>query len=298
MPPTSVRSVDASTYELGVQSAWTRDDAVVTGVEWSESTCAEPPTSGPTDQSGSDHMATDPIEEALDALVEPSTPLVSEDGNGPKNSPEAGDGLGSAEMSLSPPVVPITEHEHLANNYPRMGLFDSLSDAHPHEQSEIANWAEFLDGDEIGDIPKFQTSMLRNAKLVEEQPPPLPRDKSVDKIHYQPALSILPIGSLIKQATTGSMQQHPEPSDSDLSDDDENSSTESDGSKKPESDHDSDTAETKRAKQLTHCKYHAKLNLLKYQQSYIKNDPPFTYNGKANTTTFKKWVREVRDWKD
>ncbi|OJA13244.1 hypothetical protein AZE42_10318 [Rhizopogon vesiculosus] len=66
----------------------------------------------------------------------------------------------------------------------------------------------------------------------------------------------------------------------------------------PESDHESDSAETKRAKRLARREYRAKLNLLKYQQSFIKNEPPFTYNGEANTTTFKKWVREVRDWKE
>ncbi|KAG0707133.1 hypothetical protein DFH29DRAFT_995447 [Suillus ampliporus] len=66
----------------------------------------------------------------------------------------------------------------------------------------------------------------------------------------------------------------------------------------PESDHDSDSAETKRNKRMARREYRAKLNLLKYQQSFIKNEPPFTYTGEANTTTFKKWVREVRDWKD
>ncbi|KAG2050016.1 hypothetical protein BDR06DRAFT_892666, partial [Suillus hirtellus] len=30
----------------------------------------------------------------------------------------------------------------------------------------------------------------------------------------------------------------------------------------------------------------------------LKHEPPFTYNGEANTSTFKKWVREVRDWRD
>ncbi|KAG2756542.1 hypothetical protein P692DRAFT_20714658, partial [Suillus brevipes Sb2] len=66
----------------------------------------------------------------------------------------------------------------------------------------------------------------------------------------------------------------------------------------PESDHDSDSADTKRTKRLARREYRAKLNLLKYQQSFIKNEPPFTYNGEANATTFKKWVREVREWKD
>ncbi|KAJ8582178.1 hypothetical protein M405DRAFT_750629, partial [Rhizopogon salebrosus TDB-379] len=66
----------------------------------------------------------------------------------------------------------------------------------------------------------------------------------------------------------------------------------------PESDHASDSAETKCKKQAACHTYCAKLNLLKYQQSFIKNEPPFIYSGDTNTTTFKKWVREVRDWKD
>ncbi|KIK32092.1 hypothetical protein CY34DRAFT_102246, partial [Suillus luteus UH-Slu-Lm8-n1] len=66
----------------------------------------------------------------------------------------------------------------------------------------------------------------------------------------------------------------------------------------PESDHESDSADVKRSKRLARREYRAKLNLLKYQQSFIKNDPPFTYHGEANATTFKKWVREVREWKD
>ncbi|KAG2738352.1 hypothetical protein P692DRAFT_20758748, partial [Suillus brevipes Sb2] len=66
----------------------------------------------------------------------------------------------------------------------------------------------------------------------------------------------------------------------------------------PESDHASDSSEIKRSKCRARREYRAKLNLMKYQQNFIKNEPPFTYNGEANATTFKKWVREVRDWKD
>jgi hypothetical protein len=54
----------------------------------------------------------------------------------------------------------------------------------------------------------------------------------------------------------------------------------------------------KRAKRRARCEYRAKLNLLKYQQGFIKNEPLFTYNGEANATTFKKWVREVHEWQE
>jgi hypothetical protein len=36
---------------------------------------------------------------------------------------------------------------------------------------------------------------------------------------------------------------------------------------------------------------------LKYQQGFLKHELPFTYHGEANADTFKKWVREVREWK-
>lgn len=52
--PASVESVDAGVLELGIMSAWTHNDTFVTSVEQSESVRAEPPSSGPTDESGSD----------------------------------------------------------------------------------------------------------------------------------------------------------------------------------------------------------------------------------------------------
>jgi len=35
---------------------------------------------------------------------------------------------------------------------------------------------------------------------------------------------------------------------------------------------------------------------LKYQQGFLKHEPPFTYSGEPNATSFKKWIREVCDW--
>jgi hypothetical protein len=35
---------------------------------------------------------------------------------------------------------------------------------------------------------------------------------------------------------------------------------------------------------------------LKYQHAFLKNDPPFKYNGKLQARLFKKWVCEVQDW--
>ncbi|KAG1839437.1 hypothetical protein DFJ58DRAFT_667755, partial [Suillus subalutaceus] len=30
----------------------------------------------------------------------------------------------------------------------------------------------------------------------------------------------------------------------------------------------------------------------------LEHEPPFTYNGEANSSVFKKWVCEVREWCD
>lgn len=66
----------------------------------------------------------------------------------------------------------------------------------------------------------------------------------------------------------------------------------------PESDHSSDSSGTKKIKQIARRKHRARLNLLKYQQGFLKHEPLFTYNGEANSSTFKKWVREVGQWHD
>lgn len=38
------------------------------------------------------------------------------------------------------------------------------------------------------------------------------------------------------------------------------------------------------------------MNKLRYQAAFIKDDPPFRYNGEVQASTFKKWCREVRAW--
>ncbi|KAG1855335.1 hypothetical protein DFJ58DRAFT_880844 [Suillus subalutaceus] len=53
----------------------------------------------------------------------------------------------------------------------------------------------------------------------------------------------------------------------------------------PESDHDSDSIETKRLKRAARHKHRAQLNLLKYQQGFLKHKPPFTYNAALSEGT-------------
>ena len=74
LSPLSSVSRDAGALELGVESAWTRDDTFVARVEPSDSSQrAEPPTS--------DLLSASVVEGALGAPVDSSPPLVSVDGN-------------------------------------------------------------------------------------------------------------------------------------------------------------------------------------------------------------------------
>ncbi|KIM76139.1 hypothetical protein PILCRDRAFT_13044 [Piloderma croceum F 1598] len=66
----------------------------------------------------------------------------------------------------------------------------------------------------------------------------------------------------------------------------------------PESDHSSDSEGTKHRKHEKRRRHRAKLNALKYHQSFLKNEPPFKYGGEVQASTFKKWCQEkVPDWK-
>jgi len=66
--------------------------------------------------------------------------------------------------------------------------------------------------------------------------------------------------------------------------------------KEPGLDHGSDSSHTKQKKRDRRRKHRAKMTELKYQHAFLKNDPPFKYNGELQAGLFKKWVREVQDW--
>ena len=57
-----------------------------------------------------------------------------------------------------------------------------------------------------------------------------------------------------------------------------------------------DSENAKARKRERKKRHRAKLNKIKYQQSFLKKDPPFTYKGEAQVTLFKKWCCELRDW--
>ncbi|KAL4072854.1 hypothetical protein V8B97DRAFT_2023186 [Scleroderma yunnanense] len=54
--------------------------------------------------------------------------------------------------------------------------------------------------------------------------------------------------------------------------------------------------QTKACKCKKKCHYRAKLNKLKYQQLFLKEDPLFTYHGEIQVRLFKKWCYELHDW--
>ncbi|KIN98351.1 hypothetical protein M404DRAFT_31507 [Pisolithus tinctorius Marx 270] len=59
------------------------------------------------------------------------------------------------------------------------------------------------------------------------------------------------------------------------------------------------TNDSEREKVWKHEKkrrYRTKLNKLKYQQAFLKEDPPFTYRGEVQVGLFKKWCCELHNW--
>lgn len=65
---------------------------------------------------------------------------------------------------------------------------------------------------------------------------------------------------------------------------------------KPLSNYSSDNVGENCRKWQKRCHYYAKLNVLKYQQMFLKNIPPFQYAREIQVATFKKWCREIWDW--
>ncbi|KAG2150797.1 hypothetical protein DEU56DRAFT_908436 [Suillus clintonianus] len=130
------RDDDGGALKLGVESSWTRDDASVTGVEWSDSQWAEPPTS--------DQLTNENVDRALGAPVEMSTPLEN-----------VGDeGEGSTFMSISPLLGSVA-------GQPSPILFSSINrlsqnNNHTSDMRSPIIWSDLVDDEEdIGEVPEF-----------------------------------------------------------------------------------------------------------------------------------------------
>ncbi|KAJ6475201.1 hypothetical protein C8R47DRAFT_1199221 [Mycena vitilis] len=128
---------------------------------------------------------------------------------------------------------------------------------------------------------------------------------------YRQASAKLPRGSRLSRAMRGGG-----PSDSDSSSESDSSSstdesrwklpeipTSSDEEsmsdyfpEEPDSVHSSDSELTKSAKRRAKRRYKEAMVKMKFQQGFLKADPPFVYNGEAKADLFNKWVREVRNF--
>jgi len=66
--------------------------------------------------------------------------------------------------------------------------------------------------------------------------------------------------------------------------------------KAPGSDHISDLKDTKHHKSEKRKRYHAKLQEIKFQQSFLKQESLFKYVSEVQASLFKKWVHKVHSW--
>ncbi|KAJ7150634.1 hypothetical protein C8R46DRAFT_1198216 [Mycena filopes] len=131
---------------------------------------------------------------------------------------------------------------------------------------------------------------------------------------YRTASAKLPKGSCLRRAMKGN-----EPDDSDYSSSSDDSgsdssvdltwklpdipsssSSEDSGSdffpEEPDSEHSSDSEPTKSAKRRAKRRYKDAMARMKFQQGFLKADPPFVYDGEAKADIFNKWMREVRNF--
>ncbi|KAJ8584107.1 hypothetical protein M405DRAFT_845373 [Rhizopogon salebrosus TDB-379] len=179
LSPSSRVSCDTGTLELGIESTWTRDDTFATGVEWSDSQRAEPPTSG--------LLSAIDAEGALGAPEDSSPPLVSIDGNDLKIKRILlvdDQDYGSEPMSLSP-------------------LLGSIAGLRPHDMSspvtrqfenntrvlDDVSWADMPVNGDIGDIPEFPPASRPSSAPSTLRIPSELKGKSVDPIERGNAIA-------------------------------------------------------------------------------------------------------------
>ncbi|KAI6137844.1 hypothetical protein BKA82DRAFT_4263180 [Pisolithus tinctorius] len=119
------------------------------------------------------------------------------------------------------------------------------------------------------------------------------------------ATSVFPYQSTLLRAMRGDPHRPIAPGDSSDSSSSTDDSSSSDGlssfgsdflGEEPSSTITADSDQTKARKREKKRRYRAKLNKLRYQQAFLKEDPPFTYKGEVQVGLFKKWCRELRDW--
>jgi hypothetical protein len=146
LSPLNSESRDGGALELGAESAWTRDDTFVTGVERSDSLEVEP--------SAGDLLSAVCGGGALGAPQNSSTPLHHvDDVVHSENSLDAGVGLdGSTPMNTAPLLGSVNGQRpsmlfSTVDNEPEINVNHSPSVGH---LSNAVSWADLPDDDEIG----------------------------------------------------------------------------------------------------------------------------------------------------
>ncbi|KAG2135343.1 hypothetical protein DEU56DRAFT_913449 [Suillus clintonianus] len=157
---TSAQGDDAGALEIGIESAWTRNESFVAGADRESSQWAEPGTEPLRDLGDAERSPKESQLGAMEAPIATSTPLA-DDGKGGKMMPGAlldSEGTSSSRaMSLEPVVVSkiglassgIT-YDHFAT---AVGSTNG-DDARPNE-GRILSWADEPDDGDLGDIPMF-----------------------------------------------------------------------------------------------------------------------------------------------
>jgi hypothetical protein len=151
LSPLNSDSRDAGALELGVESAWTRDDTFVTGVERTDSLEVEP--------SASDLLPAMSVGGALGAPQNSSTPLINlDDAVHTETLLDAGAGTNeSTQMSIAPLLGSVNGLGpsmlfSTENDGPEIYVHRSPSTGH---LSEAVSWSDLPDNGEIGDVPEF-----------------------------------------------------------------------------------------------------------------------------------------------
>lgn len=212
------------------------------------------------------------------------------------------DGLSYQSEHEAEPLIPSSEEQELRDELTALKVKYTMA------QARAEAFEAMLDDEKS----RTRSSNLQGAKSTSR--------KSAKKDKFTRASSTLPAKSNLKRAMSGdpdggssSSESSSEPSDSEASDMVRTSRGRSssrrpqgDGSsseagddvfdKEPDSDHPSDSESTKRHKREKRKKYRARMTRLRYQVNFLKEDPPFKYNGEVQASTFKKWVREMRNW--
>ncbi|KAF9234317.1 hypothetical protein BU15DRAFT_79141 [Melanogaster broomeanus] len=253
------------------------------------------------------------------------------DGQRPEPSASKGKGVDPLEKSGVPPSSPtfpdsddedlsVLREEQINEDYRLAMRLQEVLDARAAEDQRMRDQLRDL-RDRLSGIPEVKNrnpvdgsvdnshvdDKEEDRKTSSRKRKRQHKDEIKAKGRHDRASSQLPKGSNLRRALVG-VSPSSDPSSSDSSSSSSSSESSSarnsdDGSSssdstlfpdEPDSVHSSDSEATKSKKRREKRRYKKKMLRLKYQQSFLKIDPPFICNGEVRAETYKKWVREVR----